>query len=435
MFRTLAVLSLLGWQDPAPSPRPADPPSVKAQVDAAEADALARYNEQTQKIPDTAAAHWKLGLWCEQHKLRPEAYTQFGRVIELDPRRDLAWQKLGFKRHEGRWMTAEQITAEEKQDALDKTWTANLKKWHRAIHGGKEPAEAQAELDKVTDPVAAPAIFREFAAGGGADQSIAVQLLGQVRSPIASKGLALLALYGKTPAVRRAAMETLRQLPPEEFLDLLVALMKDPLRYEVRPVGGPGSPGVLYIEGDDANFRRFYAPPPMPSITPRFGDTIAYDMNGMPVVFRSQSHTVKGQVQGVPGSKTLVSETDKTTTTTETFTFYDAMAEAQRAAQYAQGQLQGDIAKVEGMNRDRKRFTDLVIEVARGATGKNLGASAKEWRAALDTLKSPRYAKRPRERPKPTVGEVVPLDYVPQFVADMQIQSQNRSLTRTYVDT
>ncbi len=37
--------------------------------------------------------------------------------------------------------------------------------------------------------------------------------------------------------------------------------MSDPLKYEVKPVGGPGSPGVLFVEGQQFNVNRFYAPP------------------------------------------------------------------------------------------------------------------------------------------------------------------------------
>jgi len=32
-------------------------------------------------------------------------------------------------------------------------------------------------------------------------------------------------------------------------VDLLIGLIRDPIRYEVRPVRGPAMPGELFVEG------------------------------------------------------------------------------------------------------------------------------------------------------------------------------------------
>ena len=115
----------------------------------------------------------------------------------------------------------------------------------------------------------------------------------------------MLAVYGKTPEVRRRATETLRGRSAEDFLYLLVGLMIDPYKYEVKPVAGPGSPGVLFVEGEKFNVSRFYAPPPAPNITLQPGDTISYDQTAC-----RSSHvpweSSRSTPQGVPGSKTLV---------------------------------------------------------------------------------------------------------------------------------
>jgi hypothetical protein len=173
--------------------------------------------------------------------------------------------------------------------------------------------------------------------GGERDQLITVQLLGQIDAPLSSKTLAALAIYGKTPQVRRGALETLRRRPAEDFLAMFVALMRDPLKYEVRPVGGPGSPGVLYVEGEQFNVQRFYVPP-MPSLGPRFGQTIGYGPDGAPTVSQIIS---RGKVQGVPGSKSLVTEKDQIIH----YSIPEAMLQAQQAAMVAQGQLANDVAQ------------------------------------------------------------------------------------------
>jgi len=79
--------------------------------------------------------------------------------------------------------------------------------------------------------------------GKPADHERAVQLLGQIDAAGSSRGLAYLAVHDTSAEVRRAATETLKRRDPREFAGLLVALLRDPIKYEVRPVGGPGDLG------------------------------------------------------------------------------------------------------------------------------------------------------------------------------------------------
>ncbi|WP_435007376.1 hypothetical protein P12x_004694 [Tundrisphaera lichenicola] len=423
------ILALLTVQDPTP---PTSEPQAQAQAPEAapnpgEARALAEYEKLRQKTPATAAAQWKLALWCEKMGLKTESIIHLGRVIELAPTRESAWLKLGFKKHDGRWMTPRQIAEAEAFKKAEKSWLAELKKWHAEIHGGKKQAEAREALGAVTDEAAVSAVYREFGVGGPRDQEIAIQLFGQISSPVASKTLALLAIYGKSPAVRRVANETLRGRDPEEYLEVFVALMKDILKYEVRPVGGPGSPGVLFVEGERYNVKRFYAPP-TPNIAILPGDSIGYDMNGMPVISRTRL-LVQGAAAGVKGSKDLVEARDSYVT--ETFSYGQALAEARRGAVFAQSQLAGDVAVVESLNEERKQFNEIVMAAARTASGKNPGSTAKNWRDLI--AKVDRYGTRPVQRTVPTIDELVPLGYVPNFAS--AISTQLSFATRRYVDT
>ncbi len=441
----ILVSSALTWQDPppgatppAPPPTPsadapADVPSPKALADATEAKALAEYNSLREKTPQTAAAQWKLAAWCEQAGLKPEAYVHYGRVIELDPKRDAAWEKLGFKKRAGgAWMTDEQVAARAAEKKADKEWSLKLKKIHKEIHGDrkKDHSAAQAELDQLADPKAVPSIYREFAGGSRKDQEIAVRLLGQVESPVASKALAMLAVYGKHPDVRRAATETLRSRPASEFIDLLIAMMKDPILYDVRPVGGPGSPGVLTIAGDRSDVQRIYAPPPPPGFNIRPGDQITYDESGMPVVTRSSSSFLGASSSPVKGSKGLFNKTDLFETETETFSFANAINEARKGAYAAQVQLATDLERIKAINEQRKRFTERVTAVARGATGKDPGPTSKDWQKASEG-KGGRYTS---ERAKKIVTEMVPLDYVPNIAAIFAIRHDTAMLSHVTND-
>jgi hypothetical protein len=423
LLSCLILLTTQGPDSPTPAGDAKAPPGAEsgAEAEAGRDEARSKYSALRDKTPDTAAAQWKLALWCEQNGLAAEAYVHYASVVRLDPKRDAAWRKLGFRKRGNRWMTDEQVAIEAEQKKAEQIWAPVLKRCHKDIHRGKKQAEAQAELDKITDPAAIPSVYREFGGGGERDQSIAVQILGQINSPVASKVLALLAVYGRTPEVRRRATETLRGRPPEEYLGLLVGLMKDPLRYEVRPVGGPGSPGVLFVEGERFNVRRFYAPPPL-NIPFRPGDTISFDAFGMPVITHPLGLPLGKR--GVPGSKSLVYETDRSVS----YSVTQGMIEAQKGALAAQGQLEGDVAQVEAINDSRNTFNELVMDVAKAASGRDLGKTPKDWRVAL--AGDGKYGKRPSKTPpKPTLDALIPLAYNPALIGQIGF------VTRVVVDS
>ena len=47
---------------------------------------------------------WKLAVWCEQNGLTQQADVHLREVLRLDPKRESAWKRLGFKRVGGRWI-------------------------------------------------------------------------------------------------------------------------------------------------------------------------------------------------------------------------------------------------------------------------------------------------------------------------------------------
>jgi hypothetical protein len=432
IFTTLLFAQISGPPQPEDLQKP--PPKVEDVADPARA--LAEYNALKEKAGPSAAAQWKLGLWCEEHGLKPEAYVHFSEVVRLDPRRDAAWRKLGFKKYHGRWTTDAEIAEENEQKKADKIWVPRLKKLHKDIHGShgaKKREVAQGALHSITDPRVILSLYREFGAGR-LDQAILIQVLGQIDKPISSKVLAVLAVYGKTPEVRKQAVEILRGRPSDDFLDVMVGMMIDPLKYEVRHVGGPGSPGVIFVEGERFNTARLYAPPPSPSVVPGPGDIITFDSSGEPIINRPIMEIPSSDTkQGIPGSRTLVKETTTTTTVYAQISAAQLRAEAQRAAETAEAQLEVDVAQIKSMNKDRKQFNDLVIATAKEATGKDLGGTPKDWRDALGG-RNKASNKSARTAPKPTVPETVPLAYNPTF-APVGFTAQTLTQTRVFEDS
>jgi len=405
----------LGILAAEPPEKPPARPDAEAAIapNADQSEALAKYNLKKAQTRNTANAQWNLAEWCEKNGLEAEAFVHYAAVIQLDPKRDAAWRKLGYKKYQGRWMTDAQIAEEAEQTAANKEWGLRLKKIHKDIHRGPKKAEAQAQLEKVDSPRAVQAVYKEFGTGGAADQRIAIQVFGQIDTPLSSKVLALMSIYGKNPEVRRFATETLRRRNPDDYLPTLVALMSDKVKYEVRPVGGPGSPGVLFVEGEKANFRRVYAPP-TPSVNFRPGDIVGYDANGLPVLIRPIARIGQRLISAGDPKKPGSTDVYENTNVGARFSAAEMMLEAQRGAVSAQQQLEGDVQQIEAFNRATKQFNETVMTVARDASGQDLGSEPKEWRDAL--AEKGQYRKEPKKSPdKPTLDELVPIAYQPRF--------------------
>ncbi|MFO0892499.1 MAG: HEAT repeat domain-containing protein [Isosphaeraceae bacterium] len=228
------------------------PDAVTARVneDEARGAAMAKYTERRARMANTADAHWKLALWCQDQGLEPEARAHLAMTVQLDPGRDAAWKRLGYKKVKGRWITEEQLAAEnaeaEGQKAADKHYRPLLAKW-RAWLSEKNPArrsQAAEGLAALTDPRAVPALWLTFASGNAAQQELAVGVLGQIDSPGSSRALAMLAVGSNSADVRGKATGTLRGRDPRDFVGLLIGLLRDPVKYEVRPWADRARPAL-----------------------------------------------------------------------------------------------------------------------------------------------------------------------------------------------
>jgi hypothetical protein len=214
-----------GWRSP-------EAVSVQVGSDAIYAAALAEYNGRRARMADSADAHWQMALWCEQRGLKPEATAHLSRVVELEPRRAAAWERLGYRKYRGRWVTDEQVAAERAearaQKEADRHWPPILAHWRGWIGDKAKVFELAEALAGVTDPRAVPSVWEAFGRGKAPHQKAAVQVFGQIDSPDATRALAVLALRGHSPEVRALATQTLRLRDPRQIASFLVALLRDP---------------------------------------------------------------------------------------------------------------------------------------------------------------------------------------------------------------
>jgi hypothetical protein len=232
-----------------------------------------------------AAAHYELGAWCRENGLEPEANAHFTSASVLDPYDSRAWYALGYADYNGRWMSAEQISAEKRQSQALDHWEPLFQRWRGWLAEPGRRKAALAHLNEVVNPEAAPAIRRVFRDGHEAHEQIAIGMLAKIDAPAATHGLAVLSVLGVTPSVRAAAIKILRTRAPRDYVGTLVDQIHTPMKYQVDAVRGPGSPGTLVVETPRFRTVRSYDAPEVARLGDFFlGGYLGYDGNGMPVI-------------------------------------------------------------------------------------------------------------------------------------------------------
>ena len=99
----------------------------------------------------------------------------------------------------------------------------------------------------------------------------------------------MLAVFSGSKEVRSKAIAELRRRDRREYAGNLIAMILRPIKFDVKPVGGPGKPGELLIKGSGStpNLKRIYAPPGTdPAILAQAGDRVRLDENGLPIIDR-----------------------------------------------------------------------------------------------------------------------------------------------------
>jgi hypothetical protein len=386
-----------------------------------EAAALSQYNAMHARLRPTADSHWRLALWCAEHGLKAEAEFHFGEVVRLDPKREAAWRKMGFKKINGRWRSDAQISAEKAEHEANKVWGPRLKQLHDALHHSRTHADALAQLATVDAAAAVPSVWNVFGRGGAGDQLIAVQLLGQIRSSASTQLLAILAGLAPSSTVAARATETLRQRDPEDYAPGLVALIRKPLRYEVRPVAGPGSTGLLFVEGERVDLRRAYSAPP-PELKELHGSSTLL-IPPSPIL--EEAHVIDVFLAEARRSPVALLASQMIIQAV----WQENQLEAARAAAATREQMANDVAAIESINaliRQANERITMILRTTVGGTARTAPTRRDDpaaWTAWLETRmgRTVTATRRSQGRPKMTVDQFVPLAYVPSYAVVLHL--------------
>ena len=394
------------------------------QDDPARLALLAEYDEKRSQTPYTADDQWALGVWSDERGLIDQARAHFTAVTRLDPGRDVAWKRLGYKKVAGQWTTDAQLAAAkaeaDAQKEADRTWKPRLEKWQGMLAQPSRRDEAQAALLGVSDPRAVRAIDQVFGNGAASHQLTAVRLFGQIASVDASLALANLAVWGQSPEVRRVATETLTQRDPREFVSALISKIRTPWQFEVRPVNGPGSEGELFVEGERYNIRRLYTPPDgrfEPRIPRLFGNDVPLGTLGPsdPNLLGAQILAQANWQNRSLGKPPIMDPTNALILDASLIAAQrDLQIQRQQQgilndARLAERTQAGNVQAIQAANVAIQQLNERILPVLAKVTGQNLGDNHDAW-VRWDTDQAG-YAYQNSTADKPTFTEVVQLDY------------------------
>ncbi len=410
---------------------------------------LAEYNTKRASLKNSAGAHWKLALWCEEKGLKGEATAHFTVVTRLDPSRNEAWKRLGCRKHNGRWMTEWQIVAEraeaERRRNAESHWKPRLLKLRHDLSSSDKARRMAAEdaLIQLSDPLAVSSVWAVFVDGGANYQVKAVQILGQINEAAASQALARLAVFARSREVRRAATEILRRRDPRDFVTLLIKWLRDPVRYSVRPADDAGNPAELLVEGKQADVRRVYelpndvnrilrnAPPrlfpasvpfdpfspqnlwlaaggglgPGTTLSPQAIQALTTRPQNAPTILSRQAGAIVPQTPS-PATIAVTSALDAAAQRDLMLGIF-VQAEMQEAIAIGQEQLRNDVQSVEALQAQVAQVNGATLSVLTAVTDQDFGEAPDSWRKWWTDQQGYAYTEASTPLIKPTFTEFV----------------------------
>ena len=326
-----------------------------------------------------ADAQLRLAAWCLEKGLKDEAMAHFYLVTRVDPSRDIAWVRLGYKKTHDRWVKPNDLAAQkleaDRQKRADKEWRPRLEKLRGALESTIETRrlKAQREVYQITDPRAVPMIWTTFASGSPTIQLVAVELFSQIEGPTASSGIALLALDSPSPDVRKRAAQALLERDPRDVIGRLIYMVHKPYKYKINQGTGSGSTGSLEVDGEQFDIQRFYR---FPTFDPRMAPpanvlTTATAAGGLIRVYDARA--------GHP-AMTVFDHYNATARPEPEMSTATATRQLLQSTAAVQQKLEDDVRMIQDVNTQIDQLNERVLPVLESLTGQKLGADPQAWR-------------------------------------------------------
>jgi hypothetical protein len=291
-------------------------------------------------------------------------------VTRLDPSRDIAWVKLGYKKTHDHWTKPEDLAAQklesEHQKRADAHWKPRLEKLRDALTSptASRRLKAEKELYQITGPRAVASIWKVFGGGNEKMQLVAIELLSQIEGPGASYCILALAINSSSSEVRSHAGRALKFRDPREVIGWLTSLLRKPFKYEIVEGAGGPSAATLLVDGEKFDRTRFY----------RYSDV---NLNFVPVMSamisqRCWQAAAQQQRVAIPMDRLLRSQWSNL--------IADAMMQSQVQNNAIRQSLEADARTLDDANAQINETNGRSFALLESLTGEKLGELPGAWR-------------------------------------------------------
>jgi hypothetical protein len=208
-------------------------------------EVLKEYTKRRDKAANTVAAQMELADWCRRQKLVDQQRAHLTAVLQLEPDHAAARAQLGHVRVDDVWLSKEEVDAGRERAlaaaAALRRWTPRMKEIRESIAGSPaRKSAALAQLRKINDPAAIPAMEAELSSAGEAAGLALVEGLARIEAADASLALARQAIYSRYDEVRDEAAQRLKDRQLESYVPALLASLRTPWQSRMQVARAPG---------------------------------------------------------------------------------------------------------------------------------------------------------------------------------------------------
>jgi len=208
---------------------------------------MERYRLLREKAQRTAASQMELANYCAKYGLHDQERAHLTQTLSIEPEHAVARARLGFRRVDGRWVSATELNESTEEAVIRRK---NLAAWRKRIetivknlrHSSLLRQKAgETELLEITDATALPAMEAMLANENEAVAMLMVKAIDNIATNEAASALARQAILSPWQSVRNDASVRLRHRPSESYVPSLLSLMSSPTASQMQVLRGRGN--------------------------------------------------------------------------------------------------------------------------------------------------------------------------------------------------
>ena len=183
----------------------------------------------------------------------------------------------------------------------------------------------------------------------------------------------------------------------------LIGMIRMPFKYQVRPVDGPGSTGVLFVEGEKFNVERVYRSMPVdPSLV---AQVAANARPNTPLMVENQL-SLPANIGLDPFGYLAAQVASTASSSRELRNGLNQLQQVRQANQAVAQTLAQDVQRIEAINDQINTLNARLLPIVESASGQKFGAEPEKWKSWwTDKLGYAFQASQPAT--KPTFTDIV----------------------------